>query len=65
MGAKPVLIDMFEAEIPPNLRGVDFFPITHRYARLFLELPWGKDDCSMGRHEKKIAHREERAQEPD
>ncbi len=31
LGAKPVLIDMFEAEVPPNLRGADLFPITHRY----------------------------------
>eukprot|EP00752_Nemacystus_decipiens_P006721 g6044.t1 len=30
LGAKPVLIEMFEAEITPSLRGVDFFPITHR-----------------------------------
>ena len=30
LGAKPVIIEMFEAEITPNLRGVDFFPITHR-----------------------------------
>eukprot|EP00903_Cladosiphon_okamuranus_P016193 g14943.t2 len=31
LGAKPVIIEMFEAEITPNLRGVDFFPITHRF----------------------------------
>jgi len=30
LGAKPVLIDIFEAEVPPNLRGADLFPITHR-----------------------------------
>lgn len=30
LGAKPVLIETFEAEITPNLRGEEFFPITHR-----------------------------------
>ncbi|CAM9401133.1 unnamed protein product [Ectocarpus fasciculatus] len=32
LGAKPVLIETFEAEITPNLRGEEFFPITHRFS---------------------------------
>lgn len=33
LGAKPLIIEMFEAEITPNLRGVEFFPITHRFVK--------------------------------
>ncbi|CAM9710944.1 unnamed protein product [Scytosiphon promiscuus] len=31
LGAKPVLTEMFEAEITPNLCGEEFFPMTHRF----------------------------------
>ena len=45
---RTVIIEMFEAEITPNLRGVDFFPDSHRCAKRRFAHVYALDGCALG-----------------
>lgn len=36
LGAKPVLLEMFQAELTPNLCREFFFPVSHRYNDIYI-----------------------------